>query len=126
MQPLNQGKKPLESLMLIGNSLGCSLVRDVLDFREAHQTGIHSALTNDVRCCNTVSHAINPGTKRTTLVEVFEALPQREMNILQKIAAAIRVSFIASGESLDGGTEHSRCIPVELILTAIPSWNALR
>jgi len=48
------------------------------------------------------------------------------MNILQKIAATIRVSFIAPGESLDGGAEHSRCIPIELILTAIPSWNALR
>jgi hypothetical protein len=47
-----------------------------------------------------IGNAINPGSKRTALVEVREAAPQLKVNVLQQVANRFGVRLIRAGESL--------------------------
>src|SRR5262245_24158136 len=62
-----------------------------------------------------VSDPIDPGFQRASSFEVFEALPESDMNFLEQISPLIRIQFISAGETVESRATTRHCFFVEVI-----------
>jgi hypothetical protein len=82
-QLLNQIQQLVKSPVAICDLLAAVWVAEILQFIESDE-GLRSRtpMLNDMRGGGIVRHAVNPGTKRASLIESREAAPQGYMNVL--------------------------------------------
>ena len=82
-QLLNQIQQLVKSPVAICDLLAAVCVGEILQFLESDE-GLRSRtpLLNDMRGGGIVRHAVDPGTKRASLIESREAAPQGYMNVL--------------------------------------------
>ncbi len=59
---------------------------------------------------------VHPGSQRTSPVEMREAAPQLQMNVLEQIAARLRVRLIRAREPVERGTVALGHLSVQIIL----------
>jgi hypothetical protein len=62
-----------------------------------------------------VSYPINPDFQRASSFEVFEALPESDMNFPEKISPLIRIHFISAGETVESSATTGHCFSVEVV-----------
>ena len=86
-----------------------------LDLFEVHEGRSPHLLPDDHGCGCVVSDAMNPGFQRASSFEVFEALPESDMNFLEKISALIRIRFISAGNAVESSAAIGHCFFVEVI-----------
>ncbi len=75
-------------------------------------------LPDDVSGRRVVRYPVNPGSQRASCLVLFEAEPEREMNVLEKIPALVRIGLISSHQPLKSAAECLRRFLVEGLLRA--------
>jgi len=75
----------------------------------------HLLPDDDGRGC-VVSDTMNPGFQGASSFEVFEALPESDMNFLEKVSSLIRIRFISTGDPVESSATTGHCLLVEVIL----------
>jgi hypothetical protein len=62
-----------------------------------------------------VSDTMNPGFQGASSFEVFEALPESDMNFLEKISPLIRIRFISAGDAVESSAATGHGFFVQVI-----------
>lgn len=89
-KPLNQRQNAGKRLLTVRRFL--EVLRDLLSFdlfEGKKDQRIPFLLPDDIGCRYVMRHPINPGSQRASRLEALKAAPQREMNFLYEIAAAV-------------------------------------
>ncbi len=63
-----------------------------------------------------MGHAINPRSQRATPIERGKTAPDRDVYILQQIAATVGIRFIRPGQPIEGRTKCLYGFPIALVL----------
>lgn len=85
------------------------------DLFEVHKGRSPRLLPDDHGRGCVVSNPMNPGFQRASSFEVFEALPESDMNFLEKISTLIRIRFISAGNAVESSATTGHCFFVEVI-----------
>lgn len=96
-------------------SYGIHPVRPRVQFVEAGERGLGAA-ANHLGDGDVVRDAVSPGTEGAAPVKAVEALPEREVNVLQQIAAGVGMRFVSASETAQGRTVGSRGFTIEAVL----------
>src|SRR5687768_9819914 len=63
-----------------------------------------------------VSNSVDPGPDRASAVESSKAPPERNMNLLQQVAALFRVAFVRPRQPFQRWTELRSCLGISPFL----------
>jgi hypothetical protein len=85
------------------------------DLFEVHKGRSPHLLPDDHGRGCVVSDPVNPSSQRASTFEVFEALPDSDMNFLEKISTLIRIRFISAGNAVESSAITGHCFFVEVI-----------
>src|SRR5581483_3881957 len=81
-------------------AIGVRRDRPHVDFVEADErTGARASLLHCPRDRGVMRHAVDPSSQRAAPLECFEAAPQRQMDLLQQIAAPVGIGLIGIGQT---------------------------
>ena len=107
--------------MIAGNQFRSVAVWHI---RELIQTYIRRKVqppaAQDVRGADIVRNTVNPRSQGTLLLENPHAPPQFNVNVLQQIAALIRVSLKATDQSLQCGAKRGDGLGIPIVLFHAP------
>jgi hypothetical protein len=101
LQALDELSQAVEGEATVGVR-GVDNGRNIVKAEEG--VGAGAALVGDPGDGGVVGDTIGPGTESTLGLVAGEAAPESEVNLLEEFAALIRVSFIAAGETGEGGS----------------------
>jgi len=116
LQPLDQRRKAFERLRLAGGEFDVVAARHGFDVLNVHQPVPEAALANHVAGGYVMSHAVDPGSQRTSLVEIGEAAPEMKMDFLQQIAARLGIKLIRPRQPVERGAVSQCSLLVQRIL----------
>src|ERR1017187_5987467 len=102
LQSVHQRKKAAERLLAAGvrRRRAWHLVQL---FQAEQEIGFSAPLPHGVGRGGVVGHAIDPGAQRAARVPARETAPQRQVDLLEQVAAMVRVRLVGSGEPFQGG-----------------------
>src|ERR1022692_283348 len=101
LQLLHEGQKAAQRLLLAG--VRRRRVRHLLQLFQADQgVGVDAALPYDMGYGGVVRHAINPGAQPAPRVPAREAAPEREVDLLQQVAAIVGVGLVRACQAFEG------------------------
>jgi hypothetical protein len=103
-------------LVVTGDEFILIIGRHALDFLDAGERLPDSALPNHMPGRYVVGNTVHPGSERTSPIEMREAAPQLQMNVLEQITARLRVRLISAREPIERWTEALGHFPVQIIL----------
>src|SRR5262245_53655910 len=86
---------------------------------ECEQGYRRALLARDVRRRDVVRDAIGPGANRAATVERRKAAPQREMDVLQQVAAFVPIRFVAASQAAERRPELIASLRVQLVLLCV-------
>jgi hypothetical protein len=75
--------------------------RHALDALDAHQPAPDPALPHHVSGGYVVSDTVHPGSNRTSPVEIREATPEMQMNVLEQVAPCLGIKLVSSREPVE-------------------------
>jgi len=119
LQPLDQPEEAFHCRTAVHAKL--PLVADGCTFHvfQADESGVRPLLTDDVRSSNIVCHLIDPCPQRTALGKVFEAAPEGQVYLLEKVLAPVRVGFVGSSYPFQSRAVSVRGLGIKLIRVGI-------
>jgi hypothetical protein len=116
LECLYECEEPFESDVTIGGPLPVAAVRHRGQFVEADERGALAPPAQDLRRDDVVRDTVDPGSERTASVETREAAPERDVDVLNKIAAFIRVGLVRPRQAFDCRAVTASGLLVERVL----------
>jgi hypothetical protein len=123
IEPLDEAEQAFERLALVDSGFLAREVRLILEILEADKLGLNAALAEDIGRGYVVRNPIYPGADGAAAVESFEAAPQGQVDVLEKIPAAVRIGFVAARHPVERGAKAGSGIPVQVVLAGSYSRN---
>ena len=104
----SRAPRPGPSARRVGEAVGF-FERGELEPAQAHPAG-------DVRGRRVVRHPVDPGALRTAPVVTGKRPPEREMDVLQQVAAGVGVGLVGVRQALEPVAERAGRFPIEVVL----------
>ena len=94
----------------------------MFEFFQADQDmRVATALPDDVGSGGVVSDAIDPGAQRATRVPACETAPEREVNLLEQVAAMVGVGLVGPSQPLERRAVSGGGLAVSVVLRSFHS-----
>ena len=111
-------QEPIQIALPAHRLLTASLIRRFLQHVEADKVP-QLGLPQYVRRCHVVGYAVDPCPKRASPLESRKASPQRDVNLLQQVAALIGVGLMGTGEPSERRTMLGGDLLIQVVLAQV-------
>lgn len=104
LETMDQLQEPLECVLMANRlfGLGISCGQGAREFVEGHDgVSFESKSAAYMRGSNVMCHPIYPSAQRASAIELLQATPDRDVNLLNQVDASIRIRLIGPSQAND-------------------------